>query len=77
MFIWTSTEPPESATIVGVPERDVRAPHEPELYNIAEDPGEEHNMAGRHPGRVRKMLCQLETWFEEVEHERATIDDRW
>lgn len=59
------------------PERDVPAPHEPELYNIAEDPGEEHNLAERHPDRVRKMLGELEAWFEEVEHERATIDDKW
>ena len=59
------------------PERDLPEPHEIELYNVAEDPGEEHNLAGRHPDLARRMLCELETWFEEVEQERATIDDEW
>ena len=57
------------------PAQEIPAPPEPELYNLADDPGEEHNLAGQHPGRVRKMLCELETWFEAVERERAAIDE--
>ena len=59
------------------PERDLPEPHEPELYDLAEDPGEELNLAAQHPDRVRKMLGELEAWFENVEQERATIDDTW
>jgi len=59
------------------PERQVPAPPPPELYNIAEDPLERQNLAEKYPERARKMLCELETWFEEVEAERATIDDEW
>ena len=29
------------------------------------------------PARVTRMLSELETWFEEVEAERATIDNEW
>ncbi|MCJ7736535.1 MAG: arylsulfatase [Anaerolineae bacterium] len=58
------------------PERDVPDPAPPELYNIAEDPLERKNLADEYPERARKMLQELETWFEEVEAERATIDDR-
>jgi arylsulfatase A len=58
------------------PERDVPHPPEPELYNIAEDPLESENLATRHPDRARKMLRELESWFEEVEAERTTVYDR-
>jgi arylsulfatase B len=58
------------------PERDVPDPPTPELYNIAEDPLERENLMEEYPERARKMLQELETWFEEVEAERATIDDR-
>ena len=57
------------------PERDVGSPPPPELYNIAEDPLERENLVDKYPSRARKMLQELETWFEEVEAERATIDD--
>jgi len=57
------------------PPRDVPPPAPPELYNIADDPLEQHNLADVEPDRARRMLTALETWFEEVEAERATIDD--
>jgi arylsulfatase A len=44
-----------------------------ELYNLADDPGETADVAGEHPDRARKMLSELETWFEEVEGERQNI----
>jgi len=56
------------------PDREVPPPAEPELYNLADDIAEANNLAGQHPARVRKMLCELETWFEEVERERATFE---
>ncbi len=59
------------------PPRDVPPPPPPELYNIAEDPLEQRNLAAEHPERVRTLLAALEAWFAEVEVERATIDDRW
>ncbi len=60
-----------------LPAREVPPPHEPELYNIADDPLEEQDLAGRHPARARRMLTELETWFEDVEADRASIEDDW
>ncbi len=57
------------------PAREVPPPPPPELYNMAEDPLEQENLAAKYPGRVHKLLTELETWFEEVEADRATIDD--
>ncbi len=47
----------------------------PELYNIANDPGEQHNLADDQPDRVHRLLIELETWFESVEEDRRSIDD--
>jgi len=58
------------------PDRDVPDPAPPELYNIAQDPLEQENLAGKYPERARRMLQDLETWFEEVEAERATIEEQ-
>jgi len=57
------------------PPREIPAPPPPELYHIAEDPLEQRNLADKYPERVSKLLCELETWFEEVEAERSTIND--
>ena len=59
------------------PERDVPPPPPPELYNLAEDPLEVDDLAAAHPERAARMLSELETWFEEVEADRASIDDEW
>ncbi len=59
------------------PPRSIPEPPPPELYNIAGDPLEDVNLAADHPDIAHKMLVELETWFEEVEQERATIDDQW
>ena len=38
-----------------------------ELYNIATDPGQEHNVADKHPEIVKKMRDHYEGWYSEVE----------
>jgi len=57
------------------PERQVPPPPPAELYNIDQDPLEQHDLAKSEPERAAKMLCKLETWFEEVEAERRSIND--
>ncbi|MCG2659120.1 MAG: sulfatase-like hydrolase/transferase [Kiritimatiellae bacterium] len=59
------------------PPRSVPEPPPPELYNIVNDPLEKANLMDRHPDIVHRLLRELETWFEEVERERTTIDDVW
>ncbi len=58
-----------------VPRLEPQVPEPPELYDLANDPGEQHDLATRHPGRMRRMLGELECWFEEVEADRRSI--RW
>ncbi|MGC9360640.1 MAG: sulfatase-like hydrolase/transferase [Anaerolineae bacterium] len=59
------------------PEREIPAPPPPELYNLAHDPMERRNLAKAEPQRTARMLRKLETWFEEVEAERRSIEDVW
>lgn len=79
-WLWVSMYGPEHFIEHGIltgpyPPRDVPPPPPPQLYNIADDPLELHDLAGQQPERVAAMLRGLETWFEEVERERATITD--
>ena len=55
----------------------VPGPHPPELYNIADDPLEQHNLADTDPARVSRMMSTLETWFEDVEADRQSIGGPW
>ena len=48
---------------------------EPELYNLADDPGESEDVAKDNPEIVSKLLNDLESWFESVENDRKKIDD--
>ncbi len=57
------------------PERVVPPPPPPQLFHIDEDPLERTTWRHAEPARAAKMLAELETWFEEVEAERRTIDD--
>jgi arylsulfatase A len=59
------------------PSRNIPAPGPPELYNVADDSLEQTNLAAQQPDVARRLLRELETWFDEVEAERATIDDQW
>lgn len=54
-----------------IPQRIVPDLPPPELYNIRQDPREEHNLAAAEPDRVRRMVTELDTWFEQVEAERT------
>ena len=59
----------------GNPPRTVPAPPAAQLYNIADDPQEQHDLAEADPTRAHRMLRELDTWFEQVEADRATISD--
>jgi len=77
-WLWVSMYGPEYFIQNGIfeapyPERSLGDPPPPELYNLAEDPLEQHDLANQHPARVSAMLTALETWFEAVEAERAAI----
>ena len=69
-------EDPTSITkLLPVPNIKYPAAEAPELFNLANDPGEQFNVADQHPEITRRLLIELETWFESVEAERRTIDD--
>ena len=55
------------------PEQIVPKPPDPELYDIDNDPLEQHNLAAQNPDIALKLLRNLETWFEEVESERQSL----
>ena len=61
--------------ILPVPRMKNFPPEEPELFDLSSDPGEQNNLASENPSRVRKMLRELETWFEKVEADRHSIND--
>ncbi len=68
-------DPAAVQSILPVPRLKKLQPEPPQLYNLAEDPGETNDLAAADPDRVSRMLGALEQWFEEVEAERATIDE--
>ena len=81
-LVWNDVmryEPQKLPRIITTPEppREIPPPPPPQLYNIAADPQEQTDLAAEHPDRAARMLRELETWFEQVEAERATIDDAW
>ena len=59
------------------PARTIPPPKPPELYNIADDPREQNDVAGTYPEIAGAMLADLERLFAEVEAERHTINDVW
>ena len=56
-----------------LPEFELRDVPAPLLFNLAEDPFEQRNLAADHPDRVRKMTNELERWFEAVEADRRSV----
>ena len=65
-------EPARYPDIVRDPEpaRAVPPPPPPQLFNLANDPLEEHDLTSQEPARVAHMLNALENWFQEVEADR-------
>ncbi len=61
--------------LLPVPQLKELEPEAPQLYNLAEDPGEQHDLAAAQPARVRQLLNELDTWFEQVEADRRAIAD--
>ena len=51
-------------------ERTLSSASPPELYNLAEDPAENHNLSETYPDRLAKMQFELENWVEAVHAER-------
>lgn len=40
---------------------------EPELYNLAEDPGELHNLAGKNPEKLAELKTKLDSFLKETD----------
>ena len=57
------------------PERTLGVASPPELYNLADDHAEQHNVAEQFPDITHRMLRELDTWFEEVEQERQSTGE--
>jgi arylsulfatase A len=66
-------DPQSISDLLPIPRVKLPDPEPPELYNLADDPGEQTDLANKFPGKKSNMLGQLETWFEDVEAERLTI----
>lgn len=67
--------PNSISELLPVPNIKYPAAEEPELYNLALDPGEKYNMAHQCPDIAHRLLIELETWFESVETDRLSIED--
>lgn len=69
-------EDPRSVTeLLPVPNIKYPGAEKPELYNLADDPGERINQADQYPQIVDRLSIELENWFESVEADRRTIND--
>ncbi len=53
------------------PDRTIPAAAPALLFDIVDDPFEQHDLAGVEPARTARMVTELETWFETVEVDRA------
>lgn len=58
--------------LVPVPRLRLPSPEPLELYDLASDPGEQHDLAALHPDRVARMQARLEDWFDRIEADRLT-----
>ena len=61
--------------LLPVPNIKYPAAEAPQLYNLADDPGEQFDIAEKYPAVTHRLLVELDTWFASVEAERRTIDD--
>ncbi len=67
----------ENGIFHGDPARTIPDPPPAELYNLSDDPGEEHECSAEHPEIVDRLTRQLEEWFKDVEADRRRITDEW
>ncbi len=44
-----------------------------ELFDMEADPGEQENIASRHPGMVEEMLSEYEAWYRDVTSDRGGL----
>jgi arylsulfatase A-like enzyme len=43
-----------------------------ELYDLAKDPGERHDLASTHPDQVKALHAQLQAWRKSVDAQMPT-----
>jgi len=55
--------------------RELSAPRDPQLFNLAEDPHEDHDLAAVHPDRTARMVNELRNWFDRVQAERRELPE--
>jgi arylsulfatase A len=63
----------ERVTEIAVPPREepvLADVPQPLLFDVAQDPFEQHDLSAEHPERVRAMGAALDAWFESVEADR-------
>lgn len=58
------------------PARTLPEPPPPLLFNVVDNPFEQHDLAAAQPERTAALLRSLETWFAAVEADRVAIHDR-
>ena len=59
------------------PPRELPEAGPAQLFNLSDDPGETNDLAAAEPGRVKRMLTELENWFEDGMADRASIGGPW
>jgi arylsulfatase A-like enzyme len=62
IFLYRSYEAQYAAMIVGPWKLIAYRDKAPELFNVAEDPGEAHNLASREPARTQSMKARIDEW---------------
>ncbi len=48
-----------------------------ELYNLADDPGEQTNLAARNPATVARLRAKLDAWRQETDANEPTPNPAW
>lgn len=48
-----------------------------ELYNLAEDIGEHHQLEGKYPGKVEELKSELQNWLRETNAKFPSRDPEW
>ena len=70
-------EPEGITDIIHDPEPERTIPNAPpaQLFDIDDDPFEQHDLAARHPDVMGRMQQDLDNWFDSVETDRRSISD--